>query len=225
MNKSKHSDYITKAGKTAIEDNKKIKSDHKKQIRDILKKEGYDPTIKYTRKEKKRFTKAVRNTLFKKPVAKVQTKEEILSIIKAKQEKRKALFEARPHVKLFKDGTKRAVQKTPTAEEMDVKETPEDRVFKYTINRIDPKNSMRNYDFLTDYFNADSANKAKTKAKSIAKKFVKENKENDFAGIRIQDSKSNLITFYPKETLLAAQYYMGFSWVRLPAQYQKIFIT
>jgi sulfatase maturation enzyme AslB (radical SAM superfamily) len=52
--------------KNAIEENKAIKQSKKERIKNILMKAGYDPTIHYTRKEKKKFTRMVKNSLFTK---------------------------------------------------------------------------------------------------------------------------------------------------------------
>lgn len=47
-----------------MEENKAIKQSKKERIKNILMKAGYDPTIHYTRKEKKKFTRIVKKTLF-----------------------------------------------------------------------------------------------------------------------------------------------------------------
>ena len=59
-------DYQTKMAQNAMSDNHKAGLLKKKLIREILKEAGYDPTIRYTRKEKKKFTRAVKNKLFVK---------------------------------------------------------------------------------------------------------------------------------------------------------------
>lgn len=46
-------------------------------------KAGYDPTIRYTRKEKKHFTRIVKNNMFTKPKGVTLTTEQIKEKIKA----------------------------------------------------------------------------------------------------------------------------------------------
>ena len=63
----KQSEYTTKVAKDAMNENKSIKQSKKELIKNILMKAGYDPTIRYTRKEKKHFTRIVKNNMFTKP--------------------------------------------------------------------------------------------------------------------------------------------------------------
>ena len=65
----KQSEYTTKVAKDAMNENKSIKQSKKELIKNILMKAGYDPTIRYTRKEKKHFTRIVKNNMFSKPNA------------------------------------------------------------------------------------------------------------------------------------------------------------
>ena len=54
--------HLTDVAKKAMEDNKAAKIAKKERIKQILEKVGYDPTVKYTRAEKKKFTRAVKTT-------------------------------------------------------------------------------------------------------------------------------------------------------------------
>ena len=74
---SKNKQQPTEIAKNAIEENKAIKQSKKERIKNILMKAGYDPTIHYTRKEKKKFTRIVKNSLFtKSPKPKERSKAE-----------------------------------------------------------------------------------------------------------------------------------------------------
>lgn len=57
---SKNKQQPTEIAKNAMEENKAIKQSKKELIKNILMKAGYDPTIHYTRKEKKKFTRIVK---------------------------------------------------------------------------------------------------------------------------------------------------------------------
>ena len=70
-------DHLTDVAKKAMEDNKAAKIAKKERIKQILEKVGYDPTVKYTRAEKKKFTRAVKNNLFVQPKLVNLTDEEI----------------------------------------------------------------------------------------------------------------------------------------------------
>lgn len=62
-NKKQHT-YTTEVARNAKLENKQIKENKKKIIKAILQKAGYDPTIKYTRKEARKFTRIVKKELF-----------------------------------------------------------------------------------------------------------------------------------------------------------------
>ena len=77
MKDLRQSEYITDIAKEAMIENAKIKKSNKDRIHSILQSLNYDPTIpRYTRKEKKAFTRKIKAIEFpeKKPV--VLTKEE-----------------------------------------------------------------------------------------------------------------------------------------------------
>lgn len=75
-------------------------------------------------------------------------------------------------------------------------------MFRYAVQRRSDDNPLKDTDFLTDYFKAETREEAKKKASEIAKK--KYSKDEKFTGIRILDSKDNNTIYYPKSTLLAA---------------------
>lgn len=197
---SKHSKQ--NMSKVAIEAQKeyKIAANSKKEaVKKILQSCGYDPTIKYTRKEKKRFTRAVKQKLF-----------DLTTIVKREFYNRKALkekyskvSEQTPHATAVNTAIavkERSKTKALSAEEIN-KEKPNKRKFTYIINRvveadINAKKEGRpykNYDFLTDYFEADTVKSAEKKAANIAKKYLK---DESFAGITIKDPEGLNMTTY-----------------------------
>lgn len=87
----KQSEYTTKVAKDAMNENKSIKQSKKELIKNILMKAGYDPTIRYTRKEKKHFTRIVKNNMFTKPKGVTLTTEQIKEKIKANKLAKKSM--------------------------------------------------------------------------------------------------------------------------------------
>lgn len=69
--------YTTDIGKNARQANKTAKQAKKDRIKQILASAGFDPTIKYTRKEKKKFTRTVKKNLFAKKEVVIPSKEEV----------------------------------------------------------------------------------------------------------------------------------------------------
>ena len=174
-----------------MEENKAIKQSKKERIKNILMKAGYDPTIHYTRKEKKKFTRIVKNSLFdKSPKPKERTKQ-------------KAAKEARMEALKYKPlPIKAGKQKGFTAAELAVKEKPKERKFKYAINRRRSDDDKRTYDFKTDYLVASTRDEAKKKVAKEAKQY---RNDSSFAGITVQDIEGdNNIIYYDGKSLLAA---------------------
>lgn len=180
----------TKIAKQAMEENKRTRKEKKELIKKILMEAGYDYTIRYTRKEKKKFTRAVKNKLFVKPKPVTLTKEQILERVKQKQISKKMAFEQLRHLSPL--GKKR-VQKGFTAAELSVKEKEDERLFAYTLRRKREDDPMRSEDFLTDHILAKSREDAKNKLKPIVKKYLK---DDNFTGVSVTDSKDNNIIFY-----------------------------
>lgn len=191
-------EYTTKIATESRNENKNAKLSKKERIKQILKEAGYDPTIKYTSKEKRKFTCIVKNKLFEKPKPITLTKEQIKERIRIKQGLREQLLKERKHISEF---VNKKIQKGYTAAELSVKEKTDIRTFQYVVQKKSEDNPQRDYDFLTDYFKASSREDAKNKAMKIAKKYAD---NDDVTGIRIQDSKDNNIIYYTKSKLLAA---------------------
>lgn len=194
----RQAEYTTKIATESRNENKNAKLSKKERIKQILKEAGYDPTIKYTSKEKRKFTCIVKNRLFEKPKPVTLTKEQIKERIKIKQELREQLLKERKHISEF---VNKKIQKGYTAAELSVKEKADIRTFQYVVQKKSEDNPQKDYDFLTDYFKASSREDAKNKAMKIAKKYAD---NDDITGIRIQDSKDNNIIYYTKSKLLAA---------------------
>ncbi|MFR7489144.1 MAG: hypothetical protein ACLUUE_00340 [Romboutsia timonensis] len=193
-------DGKTVIAKNAIEENKAIKQSKKERIKNILMKAGYDPTIHYTRKEKKKFTRIVKNSLFdKSPKPKERTKAEWKELFIQQKAAKEARMEALKYKPL---PIKAGKQKGFTAAELAVKEKPKERKFKYTINRRRSDDDKRTYDFKTDYFTASTRDEAKKKVAKEAKQY---RNDSSFAGITVQDIEGdNNIIYYDGKSLLAA---------------------
>lgn len=194
----RQAEYTTKVATESRNENKNAKLSKKERIKQILKEAGYDPTNKYTSKEKRKFTRIVKNKLFEKPKPVTLTKEQIKERIRIKQGLREQLLKERKHISEF---VNKKIQKGYTAAELSVKEKTDIRTFQYVVQKKSEDNPQRDYDFLTDYFKASSREDAKNKAMKIAKKYAD---NDDVTGIRIQDSKDNNIIYYTKSKLLAA---------------------
>lgn len=194
----RQAEYTTKIATESRNENKNAKLSKKERIKQILKEAGYDPTIKYTSKEKRKFTRIVKNKLFEKPKPVTLTKEQIKERIRIKQGLREQLLKECKHISEF---VNKKIQKGYTAAELSVKEKTDIRTFQYVVQKKSEDNPQRDYDFLTDYFKASSREDAKNKAMKIAKKYAD---NDDVTGIRIQDSKDNNIIYYTKSKLLAA---------------------
>lgn len=194
----RQAEYTTKIATESRNENKNAKLSKKERIKQILKEAGYDPAIKYTSKEKRKFTRIVKNKLFEKPKPVTLTKEQIKERIRIKQGLREQLLKERKHISEF---VNKKIQKGYTAAELSMKEKTDIRTFQYVVQKKSEDNPQRDYDFLTDYFKASSREDAKNKAMKIAKKYAD---NDDVTGIRIQDSKDNNIIYYTKSKLLAA---------------------
>ena len=194
----RQAEQTTKVATESRNENKNAKLSKKERIKQILKEAGYDPTNKYTSKEKRKFTRIVKNKLFEKPKPVTLTKEQIKERIKIKQGLREQLLKERKHISEF---VNKKIQKGYTAAELSIKEKADIRTFQYVVQKKSEDNPQRDYDFLTDYFKASSREDAKNKVMKIAKKYAD---NDDITGIRIQDSKDNNIIYYTKSKLLAA---------------------
>ena len=194
-----------------------VANSKKERIKQILQSVSYDPTIKYTRKEKKRFTRAVKNNLFSSKSIDSTT------IVKRKYYNRERLkveyllkkgISLTPHADMVNaalaiDNSKKT--RSLSATEIN-NEKANKRKFTYIINRvceadINSKKSnlpYKTYDFLTDYFEAETVKSAERKAAELSKKYLK---DESFAGVTLKDPEgTNFITYLTPEkvTRLAA---------------------
>ena len=199
----KQSEYTTKVAKDAMNENKSIKQSKKELIKNILMKAGYDPTIRYTRKEKKHFTRIVKNNMFTKPKAITLTTEQIKEKIKADKLARKSMqAKFDESVRSNSLTPKKGKQTAPSAAELSIKEKPNKRNFQYAIQRRCSDNDMKVYDFATGNFEASTRDEAKSKAAKLAKKYKK---DTSFTGVTVKDIEGdNSITYYSRNKLLAA---------------------
>ena len=194
-----------------------VANSKKERIKQILQSVNYDPTIKYTRKEKKRFTRAVKNNLFSSKSI------DLTTIVKRKYYDRKRLkveyllkkgISSTPHADMVNaalaiDNSKKT--RSLSATEIN-HEKANKRKFTYVINRvceadINSKKSnlpYKTYDFLTDYFEAETVQSAERKAANLVKKYLK---DESFAGVTLKDPEgTNFVTYLTPEkvTRLAA---------------------
>lgn len=199
LGNKKQSEYTTNIAKNAIADNKSAKQSKKELIKKILMEAGYEPTVHYTRKEKKHFTRIVKNKLFTKSIPPKQlSKEEYKKKFAEEKAAKKVKLDNLPHAQL---PVIKGKQRPISAAEAVKKEKPNERKFRYVVNRKSDENPNKVYDFLTDYFDASTRNEAKSKATKIAKKYKK---DTSFAGITVQDiNGDNSITYYSRKALAA----------------------
>lgn len=206
----KQSKYTTKIAKTAMDENKSIKQSKKDLVKSILIKAGYDPTIRYTRKEKRKFTRIVKNNLFTKPKSVTLTTEQIKEKIKAdKLAKKEMQAKFEESVRNNPLPVVPGKQRGATAAELSVKEKPKLRKFTYAIQRYrdvgkdaSDIDKHRTYDFATSYIDAKTKDEA---FKALVKEAKKYKKDTSFAGIKLHDKEGdNTIIYYSKEKLNAA---------------------
>lgn len=214
-------DYTTPIAKQAMQEIHSVKSSKKEFIKNILSKAGYDNTISYTRKEKKRFTRAVKKAWCNKISKQTKlTTEEAKARIGTHAERKQRKIEKYNKITYYKDAlitppNKKGVQRPVSVTELvNIRnnEKPNKRKFTYVINRVkeadmklkEEGRPYRNYDFLTDYFEEETIKKAEKKIGQIAKKYLK---DTSFTGITLKDPNGeNLTTYYSldKLKLLAA---------------------
>lgn len=198
-NRKKQSEYITKTAYEAMKANKDAKQSKKDRIKEILKEAGYDPKAQYTSKQKRAFTRIVKNKLFTKPKPVTLTDDECRERFKKQAVIKQMNFDMRAYEEL---PVKKGKQRPISVAELLKKEKPNERQFRYTVSRKRSDDPMRTYDFATDYFKAKTREEAKKKAAKIAKKYEK---DSSFAGITVKDiNGDNSIVYYGKSHLLAA---------------------
>ena len=159
---SKQKQQPTKVAIEAMKENKAIVQSKKERIKQILMKAGYDPTVNYTCKEKKKFTRIVKDNLFVKAKPTTLTTKQIKDKLKANRAAKKAELASRKaklaemQAKFEEEArkplpSKEGKQKGFTAAELAVKEKPNKRKFKYTVQRRRSDDEKRVYDFKTDF--------------------------------------------------------------------------
>lgn len=201
----KQKDYTTEIAKSSRQENKTAKTAKRDRVNQILAGAGFDPTIKYSRSEKKKFTRIVKKNLFVQPKPVNLTDEEI-RIRFAEEKKRKAeLLEKRPHkseieasVIDFLTKGREALAKMKSSPKKE-----ENKKYRYVIQQQSKDNPNKDTDFLTEYLNASTKDEALEKAKQVFKEKYAEKEQ--FTGMRIESVDSKESIYYPKSTLLAAQ--------------------
>ena len=210
-------DYTTSMAKQAMQEIRNVKQFKKELIRETLSKIGYDNTISYTRKEKKRFTRAVKKAWIKALTPK-QTKlttKEVKARIGTHAERKQKKIEKYNKLPYYKDalvslpnvkGKQRPVSVTELINIRD-NEKPNKRKFTYAISRVKEEDlklreegrPYRTYDFLTDYFEEETIKKAEKKIGQIAKKYLN---DTSFTGITLKDPDGeNLTKYYTLDNL------------------------
>ena len=188
MKSKKQSEYITEAGKAAMDENKRIKEANKSLKEKILADIGYNKDVFYTRKEKRIFTRKIKAAMFPKKPEVVLTKEQYLERVKAEKAKKIELLNNRTHIsqileeynkfkkeskKLYNnelsDKTKKEIESF-LANKNNVKDVTKKK-YRYTIERLTEDEVPRNTPFLTDHFYAKDDDEAKRTFKEIASKY------------------------------------------------------
>ncbi|QOR56897.1 hypothetical protein [uncultured phage cr60_1] len=194
--KVKQKDYTTKIGKNARQENKTARQAKKERIKQILAGMGFEPTVHYTRKEKKKFTRTIKKLLFVQPKPVNLTDEEIKVRFQREKEHKAELLASRPHANEIKASVLEFLKQNKKV----LNNKKNTRKFRYIVQNQSEDNPSKDVDFLTDYIEANTKEEALTKVKDIAKKYVNNEK---FTGMRIEDTISNDSTYYPKATLAA----------------------
>lgn len=194
--KVKQKDYTTKIGKNARQENKTARQAKKERIKQILTSMGFEPTVHYTRKEKKKFTRTIKKLLFVQPKPVNLTDEEIKVRFQREKEHKAELLASRPHANEIKASVLKFLKQNKKV----LNNKKNTRKFRYIVQNQSEDNPSKDVDFLTDYIEANTKEEALTKVKDIAKKYVNNEK---FTGMRIEDTISNDSTYYPKATLAA----------------------
>lgn len=194
--KVKQKDYTTKIGKNARQENKTARQAKKERIKQILTSMGFEPTVHYTRKEKKKFTRTIKKLLFVQPKPVNLTDEEIKVRFQREKEHKAELLASRPHANEIKASVLKFLKQNKKV----LNNKKNTRKFRYIVQNQSEDNLSKDVDFLTDYIEANTKEEALTKVKDIAKKYVNNEK---FTGMRIEDTISNNSTYYPKATLAA----------------------
>lgn len=177
--------YTTDIGKNARQANKTAKQAKKDRIKQILASAGFDPTIKYTRKEKKKFTRRIKNLLFVQPKPVNLTDEEIKMRFVAEKKRKAELLASRPHKR------EKSLQK-------------ESKKYRYIIKQQSKEAPQKEIDFLTDYVTAKNETEAVEVAKSKFRSVYKNSEDKDsLTGLSVIQLDTNQSSYYPKDTILS----------------------
>lgn len=180
-------DHLTDVAKKAMADNKAAKIAKKERIKQILEKVGYDPTVKYTRAEKKKFTRAVKKNLFVQPKLVNLTDEEIKMRFVEEKKRKVELLKERPHKKM----------KSPSKKE-------ESKKYQYIIKQQSKEAPQKEIDLLTDYITAKSNTEAVEIAQAKFRSMYKNSKDKDsLTGLSVTPLDTKQSSYYPKDTVLS----------------------
>lgn len=197
VGKVKQKSYTTEVGKNSRQENKTAKQAKKELIQQILASAGFEPTVHYTRKEKKKFTRLIRKRLFVQPKPVNLNDEEIKIRFQREKERKAELLANRPHINEVKASVLEFLNKGKKV----LNNKKNTRKFRYVVQNQSEDNPSKDIDFLTDYIEASTKEEALNKVKNVAKKYVNNER---FTGMRIEDTTDNSSIYYPKSTLLAA---------------------
>lgn len=197
VGKVKQKSYTTEVGKNSRQENKTAKQAKKELIKQILASAGFEPTVHYTRKEKKKFTRLIRKRLFVQPKPVNLTDEEIKVRFQREKEHKAELLANRPHINEVKASVLEFLKKG--REVLNNKKNI--RKFRYVVQNQSEDNPMKSTDFYTDYLDANDKEEAFSKVKVLAKKYENNDK---FTGITVEDLSNNNWIYYTKSKLLAA---------------------
>lgn len=193
--KTKQKDYTTKIGKNARQENKTARQAKKERIKQILTSMGFEPTVHYTRKEKKKFTRTIKKLLFVQPKPVNLTDEEIKVRFQLEKERKAELLASRPHANEIKASVLKFLKQNKKV----LNNKKNTRKFRYIVQNQSEDNPMKSTDFYTDYLDANDKEEAFSKVKELAKKYENSNK---FTGITVEDLSNNNWTYYTKSKLL-----------------------
>lgn len=191
--------YTTDIGKNARQANKTAKQAKKDRIKQILASAGFDPTIKYTRKEKKKFTRRIKNLLFVQPKPVNLTDKEIKMRFVAEKKRKAELLAGRPHKNEIE-----ALMTGFLGEKREKSLQKESKKYRYIIKQQSKEAPQKEIDFLTDYVTAKNETEAVEVAKSKFRSVYKNSEDKDsLTGLSVIQLDTNQSSYYPKDTILS----------------------
>lgn len=191
--------YTTDIGKNARQENKTAKQAKKDRIKQILASVGFDPTIKYTRKEKKKFTRRIKKLLFIQPKPVNLTDEEIKMRFIAEKKRKAELLVSRPHKNEIEALMTKLLSKKGGKSPQE-----ESKKYRYIIKQQSKEAPQKEIDFLTDYVTAKNETEAAEVAKAKFRDLYKSSGDkNSLTGLSIIQLDTNQSSYYPKDTILS----------------------